>query len=248
MSGLLAVQGFHRPVPSTGEDIRQHAEGKVDAGVQFFLFGAWRSTQNETGDLVGVAWVAYAKPQTMKGVLIAKLRDDVAQPVVTAMAAALFEFGNARGQVELIVSHQNRFGRNAIETGKRRDGLAAAVHVRGGDQQTNILTLVREAPGQAKKFALGDEIDPLPVSDTLNKKGPCVVPGLFVFSAWISQANDQLYGSHDRSPFLVLRLKPLRTAARREQNCSFTMDVNSAILPVLPDCYSGLPSNAGITQ
>ena len=46
-SGLLAVQVFHRAVPFPGEDIRQHAEGKVDAGIEFFLFGAWRTTQDE---------------------------------------------------------------------------------------------------------------------------------------------------------------------------------------------------------
>ena len=92
-------------------------------------------------------------------------------------------------------------------------GLAAAVHVRGGDQQTNILTLMREASGQAKEFALGNEIDSLRRSYTLNEKGPCVMPGLFVFSAWISQANDQLYGVHDRGPSFGVVVKPLTTAA-----------------------------------
>jgi hypothetical protein len=223
MSGLLAVQVFHRPVPFTGEDIRQHAEGKVDAGVQFLLFGAWRSTQNKTRDLVGVARVANAKPQAVKSILITELRDDVPQPVVTAMAAALLELGNARWQIEFVMRHQDGIDRNPVETSERRYGLAAAVHVGGGNQQTNILTLMSEACGQAKEFALGDEIDSLRVSDTLNKKSPCVVPGLFVFSAWISQANDQLYGSHDRGPFMELWLKPLQAAAKLEENCSFTM-------------------------
>jgi hypothetical protein len=101
--------------------------------------------------------------------------------------------------------------------------LAAAVHERGGDQQTNILTLVTEAPGQAKKFALCDETDSLRIGDTFNKKSPCVMPGLFVFSAWISQANDQLYGSHDRGPSFELWITPLMTAANGDKNCSFTM-------------------------
>ncbi|KPX26538.1 hypothetical protein ALQ28_05001 [Pseudomonas syringae pv. delphinii] len=198
MSGLLAVQVFHRPVPFTGEDIRQHAEGKVDTGVQFFLFGAWRSTQDKAGYLAGIAWVANAKPQAMKCVLVAELRDDVAQTVMTAMTAAHFEFGNARRQVQFVVRHQNRLDRDTVEARKRRDSLAAAVHVGGGDQQTNILTLMRKASGQAKEFALGNEIGSLRRSNTLNEKSPCVMPGLFVFSAWISQAHDQLYGGHDR--------------------------------------------------
>lgn len=203
------MQVFHRSVPFTGEDIRQHAEGKIDTGVQFFLFGAWRSTQDKTGDLAGVAWVANAKPQAVERILIAELRDDVAQSVMTAMAAAYFELGNAGRQIEFVMRHQYGVYRDAIETGKRRHGLAAAVHVRGGDQQTNILTQVTEAPGQAKKFALDDEIDSLRRSNTLNKKSPCVMPGLFVFGAWISQANDQLYGSHDRGSSLELWITPL---------------------------------------
>ncbi|RMR53962.1 hypothetical protein ALP85_05318 [Pseudomonas syringae pv. syringae] len=198
MSGLLAVQVFHRPVPFTGEDIRQHAEGKVDTGVQFFLFGAWRSTQDKAGYLAGIARVANAKPQAMECVLVAELRNDVAQPVMTAMAATHFEFGNARRQVQFVMRHQNRLDRDAIKARECRDSLAAAVHVSGGNQQTNILTLVREAPGQAKEFALGNEVNSLRRSNTLNKKSPCVMPGLFVFGAWISQAHDQLYGGHDR--------------------------------------------------
>ena len=116
------------------------------------------------------------------------------------MAAALLELGNARRQVEFVVRHQDFFRLDAEETGKCRDGLAAAVHVGGGNQQTNILTLMRIAPGQAEIFAIGHKVDTLCVRDALNKKGPCVMPGLFVFGAWISQANDQFDGSHDRGP------------------------------------------------
>jgi hypothetical protein len=86
------------------------------------------------------------------------------------------------------------------EARKRRDSLAAAVHVGGGNQQANILTLMREASGQAKIFAIGHQVYTLCVGDALNKKGPRVMPGLFVFGAWISQANDQFNGSHDRGP------------------------------------------------
>jgi hypothetical protein len=223
MSGLLAVQVFHRAVPFTGEDVRQHAEGKVDTGVQFFLLGAWRSTQDETGHLAGIAWVADAKPQTVKSVLITKLRDDVPQPVVTSMTAAHFEFGNAGWKIKFVVGHQNRINRYTVKAGERCYGLATSVHVGGGDQQTNILTLMREASGQAKKFALGHEIHSVRRSNTLNKKSPCVMPGLFVFSARISQANDQLYGSHDRGSSLELWITPMRTAANVDENCSFTM-------------------------
>jgi len=144
--------------------------------------------------------VANAKPQAVKGILIAELRDDVAQAVVPAVSAALFELGDAGRQVQFVVGHQDFFRRDAEESSQCRDGLAATVHVGGGNQQTNILTLVTEAPGQAEIFAIGHQVDTLGVGDALNKKGPRVMPGLFVFGAWISQANDQFDGSHDRGP------------------------------------------------
>jgi hypothetical protein len=225
MSGLLAVQVFHRAVPFTGEDIRQHAEGKVDTGVQLFLFGAWRATQDKARDLAGIAWVANAKPQTVKSILITELRDDVSQAVVPAVSAAYFEFGNARRQIKFVVSHQDLFNRNTEETRERGNCLAAAVHVRSGDQQTNVLTLMRKASGQAKIFAISDQAYALRARDLLNKKGPCVMPGLFVFGAWISQANDQFDGGHVKGPYLEWWITSLQAgcAAKVDEKCSFTM-------------------------
>ena len=141
------------------------------------------------------------------------------------MAAALFELGNARWQVEFVMRHEDFFRLDAEESGKCRHGLAAAVHVRGGNQQTNILTLMRIAPGQAEIFAIRHKVHTLCVRDALNKKGPCVMPGLFVFSAWISQANDQFDGSHDRGPSLEWWITSPQSgsAAKVDEKCSFTM-------------------------
>jgi len=136
-----------------------------------------------------------------KGILIAQLRDDVAQAIVPAMPAALLELGNAGRQVQFVMGHQDFFGFDPEEPRKRRDSLAAAVHVGGGNQQTNILTLMRKASGQAEILAIGHQVYTLGVGDALNKKGPRVMPGLFVFCAWISQANDQLMQSR-QGPFL----------------------------------------------
>ena len=55
------MQVFHRAVPFTGEDIRQHAEGKIDAGVELLLLGARRAAQDEVGYQFGVTRVADAK-------------------------------------------------------------------------------------------------------------------------------------------------------------------------------------------
>jgi hypothetical protein len=212
------VQVFHRTVPFPGEDIRQHAEGKIDAGIQFFLFGARRATQDKIGDHAGDAWVANAEPQTVEIIVVPQLRDDVTQPVVTSMAAAQFELGNTWREIEFVVGHQYGFRRNPEKTGKRRNGLAASVHIGGGNQQTNILTLMAESTGQAKILTVCNEVNPVRGRETLNKKGPCVMPGLFVFGAWISQANDQFYGGHDKGPSMELWItSPLTAAAKTDK-------------------------------
>ena len=124
------MQVFHRTVPFPGEDIRQHAEGKIDAGIQFFLFGARRATQDKIGDHAGDAWVANAEPQTVEIIVVPQLRDDVAQPVVTSVAAAQLELGNAGREIQFVVGLLYGLRFNAVETGKCRYGLAASVWTR----------------------------------------------------------------------------------------------------------------------
>ena len=92
------MQVFHRAIPLAGEDIRQHTEGEIDTGVQLFLFGARGAAKNEIGHQLAVTRVADAKPQTVKAIVIAELRDDVAQAVVPTVPAAQFELGDAGGR------------------------------------------------------------------------------------------------------------------------------------------------------
>src|SRR5690606_22551656 len=115
---------------------------------------------------------------------------------VPAATAALFEVGDAGRHVEFVMGHQDFFGFDLEEIGQCRHGLAAAVHVGGGDEQTNFAPLVVELAHQAEILAINAEVDALAGGHALNEKGPRIVPGLVVFGAGVTQANDQLYGSH----------------------------------------------------
>lgn len=79
------MQLAHRLGKVAGKHVRQHAEGKIDAGVELLLLGARRAAQDEVGYQFGVTRVANAKPQAVEVVLVAKLRDDVAQAVMPTM-------------------------------------------------------------------------------------------------------------------------------------------------------------------
>src|SRR5690606_18988438 len=158
------------------------------------------AAQYVAGDLTAVAGVTDAQAQAVEAVLIAELGNDVAQPVVPAVSAALFELGDAGRHVEFVVGHQDGFRLDAEESRQRGDGLSAAVHEGGGDQQTNIAALMGEFTRQVKILFVEGQAHAFAVGQTLNEKSPCVMPGLVVFGAWITQADDQLYGSHIRGP------------------------------------------------
>lgn len=168
------MQLAHRLGEIAGKHVRQHAEGKIDAGVELLLLGARRAAQDEVGYQFGVTRVADAKPQAVEVVLVAELRDDVAQAVVPTMAAASLELGNAWGQIEFVVCHQYRFRLDAEEIGQGRYGLAAAVHVGGGDQQTNVVALMAEFSRQAEILFVSGQRNTLGAGKAFNERAPAL--------------------------------------------------------------------------
>ena len=128
------MQPLHGLAPVAGEYFRYYAEGRVDAGVQQILFAARGAAQNKVGDHAAVPWMANAQAQAVEIILIAELRDDVAQPVMPAVPAALFELGDAGRQVEFVVGDQYGLRGNPEEVRQRGNCLAAAIHKGGRDQ------------------------------------------------------------------------------------------------------------------
>src|SRR5690606_28349271 len=126
--------------------------------------------------------------------------NDIAQAVVPTVSTALLELGDAGRHVEFIVGDQDGLGGNSEKSGQCRHRLTAAVHAGGGNQQADIFVLMAKLADQAEVLAIDAEVDAFCGGQTLNEKGPCVMPGLVVFGAWISQADDQLYGGHVRGP------------------------------------------------
>lgn len=91
------MQALHGARPVAGQDFRHDIQCEVDAGVELLALGLRRPPQHVATDQAGVARMADTQAQAMKAVLVAELGDDVAQPVVPAMTAALLELGDAGG-------------------------------------------------------------------------------------------------------------------------------------------------------
>src|SRR5690606_20797467 len=175
-------------------------EGEIDTGVELLAFRLRRAAQYIAGHQAAMPRMADAQTQAVEVVLIAEPGDDVAQPVMPAMAAALLELGDAGRYVEFIMGNQDGLGGNSEKSGQCRHRLTAAVHVGGGNQQADVFVLMAKLADQAEVLTIDAEVGAFCSRQALNEKGPCVMPGLVVFGAWISQADDQLYGGHVRGP------------------------------------------------
>src|SRR5690606_1987809 len=121
--------------------------------------------------------LAYAQTQTVKTIVVTQAGDGVAQPIMSTMPATLLAFHHTGGQIQFVVGDEDFLGGDAVEARHGGDGLAAAVHVGGGDKQANILTVEGEATGQAKKLFFLAQRQVMHLGEALNKKGARVMPG-----------------------------------------------------------------------
>src|SRR5690606_38612958 len=139
----------------------------------------------------GVAGVANAEPQAAEIATVTQGADDVPEAVVAAVTTTDFQAGDARSQVEFVMGHQDFPRGNGKKIGHRRHGLAAAVHISGGDQQTQLVTIDADLAGQAMKLFFFPEGATLAAGQGGNKIGPGIVTGPVVLRAGVSQPDYQ---------------------------------------------------------
>ncbi|MNR33181.1 hypothetical protein D3C85_1508340 [compost metagenome] len=117
------------------------------------------------------------------------------------------------------MGHQDGIWRDAEKIRQCSNGLAAAVHVGGRNQKTNVVALMAEFCRQAEILAISRQVDALGAGNAFYEKSPCVMPGLFVFGAGVTQADDQLDGGHVRGSSLELWVTALGAVTRSTPAC-----------------------------
>ncbi len=103
--------------------------------------------------------MAYAKAQSSETVVVTKRADNVAKPIVAAVAAAGFQPDFAGWQVQLVVRDQDRFGRNFIKLRECGHRLPRAVHKGVWNQKFGVQTVDGAAADLAKEFCVGHKRD-----------------------------------------------------------------------------------------
>ena len=152
------------------------------------LFGARRARQHVIDHLGLVAGMPDAEPQAPE--ILADVRDDVAQPVVAAVTAAVLQAHGADRQIELIVRHQDLLGRDLEEIAQLPHRQAAAVHVRGGLQQHDVLAADVDARGLAGELAVVAKLRAVPPRKQIHEPETRVVAGDQMLGPRIAETGD----------------------------------------------------------
>ena len=113
----------------------------------------------------------------------------MAQSVVTTVAAAAFEAYGAGIQIELVVHHQDRRGRNAEIAGAGGHAFAAQVHVSLGFEQSGAR---RRPPKHRFEPRFLAQLDPPPFRQQVQQPESGIVAVPSIPDARIAEARDEL--------------------------------------------------------
>ena len=120
------MQSVHGDLRSRAQHLFDRVRAGDDAFVDGALFVRARAREHEVDDLVFRARVTYADAQPPES--IALRRDDVAQAIVSAVAASFLEPYRAARQIDFIVRDQHLRRRELVKIEHARHGPAAAIH------------------------------------------------------------------------------------------------------------------------
>ena len=116
---------------------------------------------------------------------------DVAQAVVTGVAAAALELDLTGGDVELVMDDQNFFGLNLEEARERGHRFTGGIHEGLRLQQPHGVAVDVGAGHQAVVAALGNERYLEFACEFVDPPESGVVSRCFVFGAGVAEANKQ---------------------------------------------------------
>lgn len=139
--------------------------------------------------------MAYPHPEASE-VLAAKAVDDAAQTVVTGMTTALFEAHGAGFKVEFVLDDQE------VSGGVKREFLDQAFDRLAGEVHEGLRLGQDDFPGAVLGAADLSLAVAFPIVDTefacecINGHKATIVPGLGVFSAGVTQTDDEFGSLH----------------------------------------------------
>src|SRR6185437_916158 len=191
----LRVQSLHRLVEIARNRQRQHLPRTRDRVQHRILVRGGGIAEHPRRHAITIARMSDADAQAMK-LAVAKLRDDVANAVLAAVAAVELQARGARRQIQIVVHHQQLLGRKLPVVQRRHDRAAAFVHERVGFDQPNLLAVDRHAARFGMQAILETEACPGACRQRIGKPEAGIVPVAQVFGSGIAKAGNESDASH----------------------------------------------------
>ena len=135
------------------------------------------------------ARMAHADAQAPESVALRG--DDVAQAVVSAVAAGLLEPHRAARQIDLVVRHQHLRRRDLVETQHARNRPAAAIHEGHRLREPDLLAADAHARELRLVLAFEAERAAVPARQFVHEPEARVVTRARVFGARIAEPDDE---------------------------------------------------------
>ena len=216
---LSGVQGLHDRLEVAGEDRLgplEHLPDRVVDEAPLLRAGPIEHVVDRVPAGAG-ATDAEPHPREVAGPEVGR---DVTQPVVPSVAAAFLDPHRPGREIEVVVHHEDRGGRDPVVLRDPPDRLPAPVHVRRrldepypACARRRLAGVEREAPGRP-------EVRPEACGKPVREPEPRVVPGPFVLRPGVAETDQELR-SHRRevppsppgratAPGRLVRLSPLR--------------------------------------
>ena len=123
----VGMQAVHRFFRAVAHEYRQDSKTARDGIVNFVLFSLAGWVQDVINDLIAIARMVDAEAQAVK-IFAAKRGDDVAQAVVAAVTAAVFQFDRAFRQIEFVVNDEDFFRGEVVEFGECAHRTTTGIH------------------------------------------------------------------------------------------------------------------------
>ena len=193
------MQGLHDRLQIAGEDGPGPVEHRPDCIVDETPLFRPRALEHVVDRVPpgGGAADAEADPREVAG---SEMAHDVTQPVVPSVAAPFLEPHGSGGEVEVVMHHEDRCGRDSEVLRDRSDRLTAPVHVgRRLDEphaprlRACLAGIEREAPSRS-------EFRPEASGEPVGEPEPRIVSGFLVLRARVAETDDKLRAHRHEAP------------------------------------------------
>ncbi len=170
---------------------RQDIHCLINSLSQKSLFIGRSLAENITGDLRTVTGMTDAYSQTIEIPAATELSNGISKTVMSAVSSSLFQANGAGREIQLVVSDEDVFRFNFVETGQCSDGLPAFVHEGHGLEQPEFLAFREYFAGLAVELVFALEAAAIAAGYSLNKPKTGVVSRLLILRSGITQADNE---------------------------------------------------------